>query len=84
MRWQSEPEKGCNQVQIELDNPHTTIQVRTGFTPSLTVAVKQKESISVKVASGGENLSLEHYNNELLKYYELGKKDYQHGKTNTN
>jgi len=48
------------------------------------VAVKQKESIGVKVGSGGENLSLESYNNELLKYYELGKKDYQHGKTNTN
>ena len=71
-------------VQIDLKKTPITVQVRTGFTPSLTVAVKQKESIGVKVESGGENPSLESYNNDLLKYYELGKKDYQHGKTNTN
>lgn len=71
-------------MQIDLKKPHITVQVRAGTTPSLTVAVKRKESIGVKVASGGENLSLGHYNNELLKIYELGKKDYQHGKTNTN
>ena len=71
-------------VQIDLKKTPITVQVRTGFTPSLTVAVKQKGSIGVKVESGGENLSLESYNHELLKYYELGKKDYQHDKTNTN
>lgn len=71
-------------VQINLKKTPITAQVKTGIKPSLTVAVKQKESIGVKVESGGENLSLEHYNNELLKIYELGKKDYQHGKTNTN
>nr|DAQ12053.1 MAG TPA: hypothetical protein [Caudoviricetes sp.] len=71
-------------VQINLKKTPITVQVKTGIKPSLTVAVKQKESIGVKVGSGGENLSLESYNNELLKYYELGKKDYQHGKTNTN
>ncbi len=71
-------------MQINLKKPHITVQVREGTTPSLTVSVKQKENIGVKVGSGGGNLSLEHYNNELLKYYELGKKDYQHGKTNTN
>ena len=71
-------------MQINLKKPPIAVQVRTGIEPSLTVAVKQKESIGVKVESGGENLSLESYNNELLKYYELGKKDYQHGKTNTN
>ena len=71
-------------MQINLKKPPIAVQVRTGIEPSLTVAVKQKESIGVKVESSGENLSLESYNNELLKYYELGKKDYQHGKTNTN
>ena len=71
-------------MQIDLKKTPITVQVRTGFTPSLTAAVKQKESIEVKVKSGDENPSLESYNNELLKYYELGKKDYQHGKTNTN
>lgn len=71
-------------VQINLKKTPIAVQVRTGIEPSLTVAVKQKESIGVKVESSGENLSLESYNNELLKYYELGKKDYQHGKTNTN
>ena len=54
-------------MQINLKKTPITVQVKTGIKPSLTVAVKQKES-----------------NNELLKYYELGKKDYQHGKTNTN
>ena len=69
---------------LNLKKPHITVQVRAGTKPILTVSVKQKESIGVKVASGGGNLSLEHYHNELLKIYELGKKDYQHGKTNTN
>lgn len=71
-------------VQINLKKTPFTVQVRKGIKPSLTVTVKQKESIGVKLESGGGNLSLESYNNELLKYYELGKKDYQHGKTNTN
>lgn len=71
-------------MQINLKKTPITVQVRTGIKPSLTVAVKQKESIDVKLESGGGKLSLESYNNELLKYYELGKKDYQHGKTNTN
>lgn len=69
-------------VSIDLKKQHITVQVRTGISPSLTVAVKQKESIGVKVESGGGNLSLENYNNELLKIYELGKKDYQDGNTN--
>ena len=71
-------------VQINLKKTPFTVQVRTGIKPSLTVTVKHKESIDVKVESGDENLSLENYHNELLKFYELGKKDYQHGKTNTN
>ena len=69
-------------MSIDLKKQHITVQVRTGISPSLTVAVKQKESIGVKVESGGGNLSLENYNNELLKIYELGKKDYQDGNTN--
>ena len=71
-------------MQINLKKRPITVQVRTGIKPSLTVTVKNKESIGVKVKSGDGNLSLESYNNELLKYYELGKKDYQHGKTSTN
>ena len=45
----------------------------------------KKTPITVQVKTGIKpSLTVAVKQKEILKYYELGKKDYQHGKTNTN